>query len=221
MGIAPNPSNMCVSCIRSQVDITEPVQKKAAVMWCKECGRYLNPPRQWIVAQPESKELLTHCIKRLKGLNKVGCVTGSMEIASGHSPSRSCHDFWAPARGGGGGAQCCSSRIRPLQLIIPSKLCNWSYQVSMRTRCSGLQAGRVCDPRSGACVTAAMHSTRLWARIWTCMHACMWTPATLVRHVHCSVSRCASDGAVSCSACLSRTQSSHLYHIQLYQFLGS
>lgn len=72
MGIAPNPSNMCVNCIRSQVDITEPIQKKAAVMWCKECGRYLNPPRQWIVAQPESKELLTHCIKRLKGLSKVG-----------------------------------------------------------------------------------------------------------------------------------------------------
>ena len=72
MGIAPNPSNMCVNCIRSQVDITEPIQKKAAVMWCKECGRYLNPPRQWIVAQPESKELLTHCIKRLKGLSKAG-----------------------------------------------------------------------------------------------------------------------------------------------------
>ncbi|KAK9863784.1 hypothetical protein WJX84_009015 [Apatococcus fuscideae] len=85
MGIAPNPSNMCVNCIRSQVDITEPIQKKAAVMWCKECGRYLNPPRQWIVAQPESKELLTHCIKRLKGLSKVKLVDAGFIWTEPHS----------------------------------------------------------------------------------------------------------------------------------------
>lgn len=44
------------------------------VLWCKECGRYLQPPRHWVKAELESKELLTFCIKRLKGLSKVrGC----------------------------------------------------------------------------------------------------------------------------------------------------
>jgi nonsense-mediated mRNA decay protein 3 len=69
--IAPNPSNMCVSCIRSQVDITEGIQKQLTVLWCKECGRYLHPPRAWIRAELESKELLTFCIKKIRGLNKV------------------------------------------------------------------------------------------------------------------------------------------------------
>jgi nonsense-mediated mRNA decay protein 3 len=41
------------------------------VLWCKECGRYLQPPKHWLRAELESKELLTFCIKKIKGLNKV------------------------------------------------------------------------------------------------------------------------------------------------------
>ena len=62
---------MCVNCIRSQVDITEGVQKQVTVLYCKDCGRYLQPPRQWIKAELESKELLTFCIKKIRGLQKV------------------------------------------------------------------------------------------------------------------------------------------------------
>ena len=69
--IPPNPSNMCVNCIRSQVDITEGIQKAATVLWCKECNRYLQPPKHWVRAELESRELLTFCIKRIKGLAKV------------------------------------------------------------------------------------------------------------------------------------------------------
>ena len=71
MAIPPNPSNMCVNCIRSQVDITEGLQKQVTLLWCKECERYLQPPKHWVRAALESKELLTLCIKRLKGLQKV------------------------------------------------------------------------------------------------------------------------------------------------------
>ena len=73
----PNASNMCVNCIRSQVDITEGIQKQVTVLWCKDCGRYLQPPKHWVRAEPESKELLTFCIKKVKGLSKVrwaGCT---------------------------------------------------------------------------------------------------------------------------------------------------
>lgn len=69
--IAPNPTNMCVNCIRSQVDLTEGIQKQVNILWCKMCGRYLQPPKHWLMAQPESKELLTYCIKRIKGMQKV------------------------------------------------------------------------------------------------------------------------------------------------------
>ena len=62
---------MCVNCLRTQVDITEGLQKQATVLWCKDCGRYLQPPKHWLHAEPESKELLTFCLKKLKGLQKV------------------------------------------------------------------------------------------------------------------------------------------------------
>ncbi|KAF5190562.1 60S ribosomal export protein NMD3 [Thalictrum thalictroides] len=68
--MAPNSANMCVKCLRSEVDITEGLQKHVIIMWCPECQKYLQPPRTWIKAQLESKELLTFCVKRLK-LNKV------------------------------------------------------------------------------------------------------------------------------------------------------
>ena len=62
---------MCVNCLRSQVDITAGLQKQVSILWCKECNRYLQPPKHWVRAELESKELLTFCIKRLKGLQKV------------------------------------------------------------------------------------------------------------------------------------------------------
>ena len=78
MPVAPNPTNMCVNCIRSQVDITEGVQKQVSLLWCKECGRYLQPPRHWLRADPESKELLTYCIKRIRGLQKASTLPAAL-----------------------------------------------------------------------------------------------------------------------------------------------
>ncbi|KAG2439772.1 hypothetical protein HYH02_010649 [Chlamydomonas schloesseri] len=83
--ILPNPSNMCVNCIRSQVDITEGIQKQCTILWCKECGRYLQPPKHWVTAELESKELLTFCIKKIKGLNKVKLVDAGFIWTEPHS----------------------------------------------------------------------------------------------------------------------------------------
>eukprot|EP00879_Flechtneria_rotunda_P020112 GHRR01021152.1.p1 GENE.GHRR01021152.1~~GHRR01021152.1.p1 ORF type:complete len:446 (+),score=110.36 GHRR01021152.1:905-2242(+) len=83
--ILPNPSNMCVNCIRSQVDITEGIQKQVTILWCKECGRYLQPPKHWVRAEPESKELLTFCTKRIKGLQKVKLVDAGFIWTEPHS----------------------------------------------------------------------------------------------------------------------------------------
>lgn len=32
--------------IREQVDVTEGIQKQVTILWCKNCGRYLQVPRR-------------------------------------------------------------------------------------------------------------------------------------------------------------------------------
>lgn len=83
--ITANPSNMCVSCIRGQVDITENIPKIAAIYYCRGCARYLQPPKHWVAAELESKELLTICIKKLKGLNKVKLIDAGFRWTEPHS----------------------------------------------------------------------------------------------------------------------------------------
>ncbi|KAK7201217.1 NMD3 family [Novymonas esmeraldas] len=67
--IDSNPSNMCPNCLRAHVDITDDLQKEYIIIHCPECGRYLQPPKYWARAELESRELLTLCLKRIKGLN--------------------------------------------------------------------------------------------------------------------------------------------------------
>lgn len=83
--ITANPSNMCINCIRSQVDITESIPKTASVYYCKNCARYLQPPKHWVAAELESKELLTLCLKKLKGLNKVKLIDAGFRWTEPHS----------------------------------------------------------------------------------------------------------------------------------------
>ena len=85
VAIPPNPSNMCINCLKTQVDITEGIQRQVTVLFCNGCGRYLQPPKHWLVAQLESKELLSYCIKRTKGLNRVKLVDASFIWTEPHS----------------------------------------------------------------------------------------------------------------------------------------
>lgn len=48
----PNPSNMCVGCLRSQVDITEGIPKQSNLCFCKACERWevvFNPARRVVL----------------------------------------------------------------------------------------------------------------------------------------------------------------------------
>ncbi|WOG82842.1 hypothetical protein DCAR_0102010 [Daucus carota subsp. sativus] len=83
--MAPNAANMCVKCLRTEVDITEGLQKHVIIVHCPECDTYLQPPRTWIKAQLESKELLTFCVKRVKNLNKVKLVDAGFIWTEPHS----------------------------------------------------------------------------------------------------------------------------------------
>lgn len=48
--IAPNAANMCLNCIRSDVDISDGIPKQATIHFCKGCDRFykvslaLTPP---------------------------------------------------------------------------------------------------------------------------------------------------------------------------------
>jgi hypothetical protein len=46
------------------------------ILFCKDCNRYLQPPKHWVRAELESKELLTFCLKRIKGLAVGGAWAG-------------------------------------------------------------------------------------------------------------------------------------------------
>ncbi|XP_064597134.1 60S ribosomal export protein NMD3-like [Liolophura sinensis] len=83
--IEPNPTNMCVGCVRTRVDITEGIPKQAVLYFCRNCERYLQPPAQWVPAQLESRELLGVCLKKLKGLNKVNLIDAGFVWTEPHS----------------------------------------------------------------------------------------------------------------------------------------
>ncbi|XP_015512894.1 60S ribosomal export protein NMD3 [Neodiprion lecontei] len=83
--ISPNPANMCVACLRTRVDITDGIPKQATLHFCKGCERYLQPPAEWIHAALESRELLSLCLKKLKGLNRVKLIDAGFIWTEPHS----------------------------------------------------------------------------------------------------------------------------------------
>lgn len=85
ISMEPNAANMCVKCLSGEVDITEDLQKSVVIMYCPECGGYLQPPKSWVKAKLESPELLTFCIKRLKNLNKVKLLDARFIWTEPHS----------------------------------------------------------------------------------------------------------------------------------------
>lgn len=83
--IDPNPSNQCIGCIRTKVDITEDIPKSGSICFCKGCERYLEPPSCWRKVALESRELLRLCLKRVKGLNQVRLVNANFLWTEEHS----------------------------------------------------------------------------------------------------------------------------------------
>jgi len=83
--IDSNPANLCVACLRTQVDITEGIPKQVTIHFCKFCERYLNPPTQWVAAALESRELMALCLKKLKNLAKVKLIDANFLWTEPHS----------------------------------------------------------------------------------------------------------------------------------------
>ncbi|KAL7053749.1 hypothetical protein AAHC03_026837 [Spirometra sp. Aus1] len=81
-----NPSNMCEACLTVECDIAADISKQHTITFCPKCSRFLNPPSQWIHAAWESPELLSLCLKRVKGLgNSTRLKEASFVFTEPHS----------------------------------------------------------------------------------------------------------------------------------------
>jgi nonsense-mediated mRNA decay protein 3 len=79
---------MCLGCVRKDVDVTEGLVKQIILPWCRSCERYLSASgQQWVVAAPESRELLGICLKKCKlgGHTSVKLVDGGFLWTEPHS----------------------------------------------------------------------------------------------------------------------------------------
>ena len=81
--IKPNSANMCDQCLQTQVDITEGIPKQVVIHHCRGCERFLRPP--WVAVQPESRELLAVCLRKIRGLNKVKLIDAGFIWTEPHS----------------------------------------------------------------------------------------------------------------------------------------
>ena len=76
---------LCAECIKLTVDVSQGIQREAVLHICGDCDRWLSPPAQWLVAQPESRELLALCLRKLRGLSKVRIIDASFIWTEPHS----------------------------------------------------------------------------------------------------------------------------------------
>lgn len=83
--IAQNPVAMCLDCIKLSTDITEGIPRESTVHFCRGCDRYLQPPAQWVYAQPESRELLALCLRKLGKLGTVRLIDAGFIWTEPHS----------------------------------------------------------------------------------------------------------------------------------------
>ncbi|KAH8895642.1 nonsense-mediated mRNA decay protein 3 [Thozetella sp. PMI_491] len=76
---------LCYDCVKNTNDISRGIERQGVIHFCRDCDRWLLPPSSWVVAAPESRELLALCLKKLRGLNRVRIVDASFVWTEPHS----------------------------------------------------------------------------------------------------------------------------------------
>ncbi|KKY18922.1 putative nonsense-mediated mrna decay protein 3 [Phaeomoniella chlamydospora] len=76
---------LCYDCLKLTTDVSEGIQREATLHTCRDCERWLQPPAQWLVAHPESRELLAICLRKLRGLHKVRVIDAGFLWTEPHS----------------------------------------------------------------------------------------------------------------------------------------
>jgi nonsense-mediated mRNA decay protein 3 len=83
--IEANTKGMCDTCSRTEMNIAEAIPKSGLISYCKGCDRYLRPPWVRCGDSLESPEIMTLCLSKIKGLNKVKLVDSSFVWTEPHS----------------------------------------------------------------------------------------------------------------------------------------
>jgi nonsense-mediated mRNA decay protein 3 len=79
----------CLACLAATVDVTEGIDREYEVEMCKTCAQedvyrwFRNP--QWVLLEPESAELLSLCMRRIRGLKAVRLVNAGWIWTEPHS----------------------------------------------------------------------------------------------------------------------------------------
>lgn len=66
--MVPNQTMRCAQCLKAEVSIIDGISRAVVLARCRNCSRYNRPP--WTACEPESRELLGICLKRIRGLGK-------------------------------------------------------------------------------------------------------------------------------------------------------
>lgn len=80
---------MCTDCVSSTIDITAGIESNLDIEMCRTCANsgvyrwYRNP--QWAVYEPESAELLSLCVRRIRGLKGLSVVDASWVWTEPHA----------------------------------------------------------------------------------------------------------------------------------------
>ncbi|KAI5861590.1 NMD3-domain-containing protein [Durotheca rogersii] len=74
----------CYDCFKLTKDISQGIQREATLHTCRDCDRWLQPPSSWVTAQPESRELLALCLRKLS-LNRTRIIDASFIWTEPHS----------------------------------------------------------------------------------------------------------------------------------------
>ena len=72
--ILPSLKNLCSTCLNATSDLGKSLPRQVTLQQCTGCQRYLVRPQVWVIASPESRELLAVCLKQLKGLTELQLV---------------------------------------------------------------------------------------------------------------------------------------------------
>lgn len=83
VSIAPNPTMMCIGCLRVKMDITQGINTTVTLHQCRSCQRWLRPP--FVNCELESRELMALCLRKINGLNKVKLVDAQWIWTEPHS----------------------------------------------------------------------------------------------------------------------------------------
>ena len=79
--IQPNQRNLCRTCLSAATNLAKSVPKQVPLHRCSSCQRILTRSQAWVIANPESRELLAVCLKQLKGLTELKLVDAAFNSA--------------------------------------------------------------------------------------------------------------------------------------------